>query len=636
MKLFSRCLLMLMVTCLTSGIAAQSWSEKMASTVMTIWKDSMVMQEGRGARWAYDQGVVLKGIEGLWKNTADNKYFDYIQKSMDLFVDNAGNIRTYKAEDYNIDNILCGRNLLMLYKVTGREKYLKAVNALRKQLLTHPRTHSGGFWHKKIYPYQMWLDGLYMAQPFYAEYAATFHEDTAFNDITRQFTMMERYARDTKTGLLYHGYDESRQQRWADRSTGRSPHVWSRAMGWYGLALVDALEWFPEDHPGKDSLVKILNRFAQVIAKYQDKKSGLWWDITDLGGKEKNYLEASASSMFVYALAKGARLGFLPQKFQAVAQKGYNGIISQFLKNENGRVNFHGTVSVSGLGGNPYRDGSFDYYMSEKVIVNDPKGVGAFLQASNEIEMIPTLNTGKGKTVMLDHYFNHETKNDVTGKTVQHHYLWEQMDLNGYSLFGEVFKKHGVKTTSLAIAPDAQNLKKADIYIVVDPDSRKESKEPNFIQQQHVDAIYNWVRNGGVLLLFGNDTANAEMQGLNKLSGRFGIDFLPQSRNMVQGNRYEMGAIDIPAGNEIFKTARRIYVKEISTMKVKAPARTALTDKGDIIVAVSKVGKGTVFAVGDPWLYNEYTDGRKIPAEYENYKAATDLVKWAVIQAGKK
>jgi unsaturated rhamnogalacturonyl hydrolase len=482
----------------------------------------------------------------------------------------------------------------------------------------------------------MWLDGLYMAQPFYAEYAATFHEDTAFNDIAKQFIMMERYSRDPKTGLLYHGYDESRQQKWANQATGRSPHVWARAMGWYGMALVDALEWFPENHPGKDSVVDIFNRFAAVVSKYQDKNSGLWWDIIDMPGKEKNYLEASASSMFVYALAKGSRLGFLPEKYRAVAQKGFNGLTTRFMKNENGQVNLHGTVSVSGLGGNPYRDGSYDYYMSEKVVVNDPKGVGAFLQASNEIEMIPTLNTGKGKTVLLDYYFNHETKPDVTGKTVQHHYLWEQMDLNGYSLFGHAFNRHGVKTKSLEAAPTAANLKNAHIYIIVDPDSKKESKEPNFITDQHADIIYNWVRNGGVLLLFGNDTANAEMQGLNKISSRFGIDFQPQSRNMVTGNRYEMGGIDIAPGNEIYKTAKRVYLKEISTMKLRSPAKSALTDKEDVIVAVSKVGKGTVFAVGDPWLYNEYTDGRKIPAEYQNYNAALDLVRWAVLQSGKK
>jgi unsaturated rhamnogalacturonyl hydrolase len=618
------------------SLQAQSWSQKMATTVMSIWKDSMAMQAGRPVRWAYDQGVVLKGIEGLWKNTADKQYFDYIERSMDFFVDNAGNIRTYKAEDYNIDNVLCGRNLLFLYKVTLKEKYYKAATTLRNQLRTHPRTNAGGFWHKKVYPNQMWLDGLYMGQPFYAEYAATFHEDTAFNDIAKQFILMEKFSRDAKTGLLYHGYDESKQQKWANQSSGRSPHVWARAMGWYGMGLVDALEWFPENHPKRDSLLHILNRFADAVTKYQDKKSGLWWDIIDMGGKDKNYLEASASSMFVYALAKGSRLGFLPAKFQAIAQKAYTGIISRFAKTENGQVNFHGTVSVSGLGGNPYRDGSYNYYMSEKVVVNDPKGVGAFLQASNEMEMMPTLHAGKGKTVLLDYYFNHETKPDVTGQTIQHHYLWEQMDLNGYSLFGHVFNRYGVNTKSLKAAPDAQNLKAAHMYIIVDPDSKKESVNPNYIEDQHIDAIYHWVKDGGVLMLFGNDTANAEMQGLTKLASRFGINFIQKSSNIVLGSRIEMGAIEIPANNEIYRSTKKVYLKDISVMNVAPPARAILTKNGEIIIAVSKLGKGTVFVVGDPWLYNEYTDGRKIPAEYQNYQSALDLVKWVVSQSKKK
>jgi unsaturated rhamnogalacturonyl hydrolase len=374
---------------------AQSWSQKMANTVMTIWKDSMT--QGRPARWTYEQGVVLKGIEGLWKKTKDKKYFDYIQKSMDLFVQEDGSIRTYKPDEYNIDHVNCGRNLLFLYKQTKQEKYLKAVRSLRNQLRTHPRIAEGGFWHKKIYPYQMWLDGLYMGEPFYAEYAATFREDTAFNDIAHQFIIMEKHARNAKTGLLYHGYDESRQQKWADKKTGLSPHVWARAMGWYGMGLVDALEWFPKNNKKRSYLIGILNRFAVAVTRYQDAKSGLWWDIMDLPGKEKNYLEASASSMFVYALAKGVRLGYLPKKYLPTAQKGYEGIIKEFIKTENGQVNLHGTVSVSGLGGNPYRDGSYEYYMSEKVVVNDPKGVGAFLQASNEMEMLPGFNWEKNK-----------------------------------------------------------------------------------------------------------------------------------------------------------------------------------------------------------------------------------------------
>jgi unsaturated rhamnogalacturonyl hydrolase len=612
--------------------SAQSLPEKMAATVMTIWKDSMASQPGRPVRWTYEQGVVLKGIEGLWENTTDKKYFDYIEKSMDLFVQPDGSIRTYKPDEYNIDHVNCGRNLLFLYKVTLKEKYLKAVQLLRNQLRTHPRTAEGGFWHKKIYPYQMWLDGLYMGEPFYAEYAATFHEDTAFNDIAKQFILMEKHARNAKTGLLYHGYDESRQQKWADKKTGVSPHVWGRAMGWYGMGLVDVLEWFPKDHPKRDSLIGILNRFATAITKYQDAKTGLWWDIIDMGGKEKNYVEASASSMIVYALAKGVRLGYLPEKFIAAAKKGYDGIARQFIKTENGLVNLHGTVSVSGLGGNPYRDGSYDYYMRERVVVNDPKGVGAFLQAANEMEMLPTLKIGKGKTVMLDYFFNHELKKDVTGTTVQHHYVWEQMDLNGYSLFGFVWNKYGVKTKSLADAPTAKNLKGADVYIIVDPDTEKETASPNYIAPQHIDAIYNWVKEGGVLLLFGNDSGNVELTHFNQLAKKFGIQFNYDSRNKVTGSQYEMGTFSIPGNHQIFKTAKKIYIKEYASQAVTKPATAVFKDGNMVVMSVAKVGKGTVFAVGDPWFYNEYFDGRKLPATIENYKAGEDLVKWAIKQ----
>jgi len=617
---------------LTIQSSAQSWPEKMAATVMTIWKDSMAMQPDRPVRWAYDQGVVLKGIEGLWKNTADKKYFDYIEKSMDHFVQDDGTIRTYKPDEYNIDHVSNGANLLLLYKVTLKEKYLKAIQLLRSQLKTHPRTSDGGFWHKNIYPYQMWLDGLYMGEPFYAEYAATFHEDTAFNDVARQFILMEKHARDAKTGLLYHGYDESRQQKWADKKSGLSPHVWARAMGWYGMALVDALEWFPADHPKRDSLIAILNRFATAITKYQDAKTGAWWDIVDLGGKEKNYLEASASSMIVYALAKGVRLGYLPDKFIAPAQKGYNGLIKQFIKTEDGQVNLYGTVSVSGLGGNPYRDGSYEYYMTEKVVVNDPKGVGAFLKAGNEMEMLPTLKQGKGKTVMLDCFFNHELKKDVTGTTVQHHYVWDQMDLNGYSLFGFVWNKHGAKTKDLADAPTEKNLTGSDVYIIVDPDTQKETASPNFFQPQHIDAIYNWVNDGGVLLLFGNDSGNVELNHFNQLVKKFGMQFNIDSRNKVTGNQYNMGTFSIPQNHQIFKTAKKIYIKEYSSQTISKPASAAFKDGNLIVMSIAKIGKGTVFAVGDPWFYNEYFDGRKLPASLENYKAGEDLVKWAIKQ----
>lgn len=362
-------------------------SERMAATVMRLWKDSVGTEAGKQEKWSYEQGVVLKGVEGVWRNTADENYFKFIQHTMDRFVNDDGTIKTYKLADYNIDNVLNGRVLLLLYEVTGQDKYRKAAALLREQLKTHPRTSEGGFWHKKIYPSQMWLDGLYMGEPFYAEYASKFHEDADFDDIARQFILMELHAKDTRTGLLYHGWDESRKQRWANPQTGLSANFWGRAVGWYAMALVDTLNYFPKGHPKRGSLVAILKRLAVAIQRYQDSKSGLWYEVLDKGGAEGNYLEASASCMFVYALAKGVRQGYLPASYFKIAQKGYRGITTQFIETEaNGQVNLKGTVSVAGLGGNPYRDGSYQYYLSEKVVTNDPKGMGAFLMASAEME----------------------------------------------------------------------------------------------------------------------------------------------------------------------------------------------------------------------------------------------------------
>ncbi len=370
-----------------TAFAQPSFSERMAGTVMSLWKDSFSI-DGKPARWTYDMGVVLKGFEALWKKTGDTKYFNYIRQQMDFFVKDDGNILTYKPDEYNIDHINNGKLLLALYRATGEGKYLKAAKLLRAQLLTHPRTSEGGFWHKKIYPSQMWLDGLYMAEPFYAEYASLMKQDTAFDDVARQFILIEKHTRDAKTGLLYHAWDESRQQSWANKATGVSPLFWARAMGWYAMALTDALEYFPAQHPRRATLTGILNKLVNALEQVQDKKSGLWYDVLAYNGagKEKNYLEASASSQFVYAIAKAVRKGWVPAEKRSVAEKGYAGLVKEFIRTDNGQTNLFGTVKVSGLGGKPYRDGSFQYYMSEPVIVNDPKGIGAFILAACEME----------------------------------------------------------------------------------------------------------------------------------------------------------------------------------------------------------------------------------------------------------
>jgi unsaturated rhamnogalacturonyl hydrolase len=632
MKIITLFFILVFSSFMTNAQKENSYAEKMARTVMTIWKDSMTSGNGKPAKWTYDQGVILKGIEGLWKFTGEGKYFDYIQKSMDFFVENDGAIRTYKKEDYNLDNVLCGRILLTLYKVTKNEKYYKAALTLRDQLTQQPRTNEGGFWHKKIYPNQMWLDGLYMAEPFYAEWAATFGEDSDFNDIANQFIIIEKHARDTKTGLLYHGYDESKQQAWANKTTGLSPNFWARAMGWYGMALVDALPYFPKDHPGRKELISILDKFATAVTKVQDPKSGLWWDVLNFPNRKGNYEEASASCMFVYTFAKAVRLGYLPPSYLNVAKKGNAGITKKFVTNVHGQTKLNGTVSVSGLGGKPYRDGSYEYYIKEKVVTNDPKGVGAFLLASDEMELLPTLSAGKGKTVVLDNYFNREMRKDNFGKPEQFHYIWDEVDINGYSMFGNIFNKYGVKTNSLKTAPTLENLKSSSIYIIVDPDNERESEHPNYINENDINSIYEWVKDGGVLLLFGNDSANVEFSHFNKLAARFGIQFNFDCINKETGRNFDMAKIDVDPNNHIFKNITKVYIKEYSSLSLKRPAYPVLKQGNTNVVAVAKIGKGTVFAVGDPWFYNEYTDGRKLPPDFQNYQAAEELVKWAIAQ----
>jgi unsaturated rhamnogalacturonyl hydrolase len=631
------CLLLAIVSTMQfPAHAQQPWSQRMSATAMRIWPDSFLLAGDKTAKWRYDQGVILKGMEAVWNATGDRKWFSYIAKSMDHYVREDGSIRGYRPDEYNIDHVNNGKLLLTLWRVTGKDKYRKAADALRQQLVTHPRTSEGGFWHKNIYPWQMWLDGLYMGQPFYAEYAGLFHQDTVFNDVVRQFELMERHSSDPRSGLLYHGWDEKRAQRWADPATGRSPHVWGRSLGWFGMALVDVLDHIPENHPQRSRITEMLKRFAAATAKVQDPASGTWYDIPDMPTRAGNYPEASASCMLAYTYAKGVRLGVLPATYAGLAKKAWTGILKTFItEHPNGDVDLKGTVSVSGLGGNPYRDGSYAYYMSEPVIVNDPKGMGAFILCATELEILLGDRPGQGKRVLIDRYFNNERKKDPLGHEVRWHYTWNDRTNGGYAMLGEIFRRHGATIGNLDAAPTDAGLKGASVYIIVDADTEKETPKPNFMDAASVDAIERWVKAGGVLVMLGNDSGNAEFDRFNMLANRFGIGFIKDSRNRVQGDKFEQGIVSVPDGHEIFKKSRTLYIKEYSPLTVKAPARSVLDHEGYHVMAVAKVGKGTVYALGDPWIYNEYVDGRKLPSNFENYPAADGWVRWLLQNAGK-
>jgi rhamnogalacturonyl hydrolase YesR len=370
-----------------------SASEQNQPTFVRACESIMQLEpRGYGSKWAYDNGLVLQGFLAVFRKTGNRRYLDYVKRSVDRFIDKEGNIEGYVASHHNLDDINMGKVLFPLLAEAkdeaDRARYRKALELLRQQIRQQPRTADGAYWHKDIYPHQMWLDGVYMASPFLAEYAAVLHEPALFDDVVKQVLLAEKHMRDPATGLLHHGWDESKKERWADSRTGTSSQIWGRAMGWYAMALVDVLEWLPRDHRERHAVEGVLRRLAQAIASVQDPATGVWWQVLDAGGREKNYREASASAMFVYALTKGVRQGWLDAKtFAPVAARGYLGTVEQFVGfGDDGQFQLQGVCKVAGLGGNPYRDGSYDYYTSTEVVTNDPKGVGAFLVASAERE----------------------------------------------------------------------------------------------------------------------------------------------------------------------------------------------------------------------------------------------------------
>jgi unsaturated rhamnogalacturonyl hydrolase len=305
---------------------------------------------------------------------------------IDYFINEDGTVKHYKIEEYNLDRINPAKNLFTLYKRTGEEKYNKAIQLFVEQLENHPKTKSGGYWHKKIYPWQMWLDGIYMSSPFLAQYAKEYNKPGWFDVVTHQILLIYDKTVDPDTKLLYHAWDESKEQRWSDPETGQSPHFWSRAMGWYLMAIVDVLDYLPENHPDREKLISILNTTIDALLKVADKETGLWYQVLDKGGKEGNYIEASGSCMYIYAMAKGANKGYLKNKYSQIANKKFDAVLKYLIKtDEKGNLVLTNVCGGCGLGGNPYRDGSYEYYITEKRVDNDSKGVGPFILAAIEL-----------------------------------------------------------------------------------------------------------------------------------------------------------------------------------------------------------------------------------------------------------
>ncbi|WP_294960790.1 glycoside hydrolase family 88 protein [uncultured Flavobacterium sp.] len=362
------------------------WSERTALSILSKYPNAWQLDGNDKPKWDYKMGFVLSGFEKLYQKTNNKKYLNYIKEYVDGMIDSTGNIKKYDVKEYNIDCLNPGKLLFNLYDITKDSRYLQIIGKLRNQLESQPRTPSGGFWHKQIYPNQMWIDGLYMAEPFYAQFTVKYEKGKSLDDIAKQFELVQNHIVDPKTGLVYQAWDESKEIAWADKQTGTSPTIWGRGIGWYMVALVETLDYFPKSHPKHKVLVEYLKQIAKNVNQYKSE-NGLWYQVADKPELYANYVEPSASGMIIYAFAKGASRGYLASSYKTAAKKSFDSFVKEFVKvDKKGEVNILNVSSNVGLGGKPFRDGTNDYYLSSKTKENGAIGLGAFLLASIELE----------------------------------------------------------------------------------------------------------------------------------------------------------------------------------------------------------------------------------------------------------
>lgn len=351
-----------------------------------LWNIEKIHQ-GKINGWNYIDGCMMIALLNMYRITGEKRYYDFAENFLSYYVFEDGSIRGFDEKDYNLDNICEGRVLFDVYAMSGKEKYRKAMETLRGQLLRQPRTYEGSFWHKAIYPNQVWLDGLYMAQVFYARYTREFENGANYGDILNQFRTVRERMRDEETGLYRHGYDASKQAFWADE-TGRSQNPWLRSLGWFSAALIDVTAEIGEEAPEmKAEMTEIAQDLAKSLLPYIDKDSGMLWQVPNQIGREGNYPETSGSAMVAYFYLKGARLGMLPKSYAPVGEGIFNSICKRYLTETDGKLNLDGICLVAGLGpeNNRRRDGSYEYYISEPVVENDAKGLAPFLMCYTEL-----------------------------------------------------------------------------------------------------------------------------------------------------------------------------------------------------------------------------------------------------------
>jgi unsaturated rhamnogalacturonyl hydrolase len=576
--------LLLAVILLASGLplGAQSWSQRAANTAIALWPNAPYQQLENAPLQGSGVALLLNGVNAESYNTANGTYFRYEKQKVDTF------LATESSADLHT-RIAFARPILLAGRVTQDARYFKAADLLDHSLSARSQARV----------LQTDPAEIYESAPFYAEYAQVFRRPVDFSKIRRVFS---EDARGKKAGIGR-----------ADRASVAS----ARDMGWYIAALVDTLAYYPHDDRDRRLLLQILNGTMSRVVRAQDQRSGLWHESLEKpGGMD----DAVATCLITYALQKAVRLGYLRNGYSENATQAWRAMLEHFVKPDgDAAVSFIISVDSRESRGLRGADGEREL-------------AGAFLLTSTEMEHAPEATLARGRLVMLDSWFNSQQRTNSAGQKEYFHYKWGDYSDSGYSLFGNMFTDFGADLATLSVAPTFDTLKGAQYYVIVSPDIPAKNPNPHYVQAKDADQVAEWVRRGGVLILMENDPPNADIEHLNLIADRFGIHFNSVLSHHVIGDNFAAGQIAVKGGGLIFRDSHTLYMKDTCTLSLNSPAKPLFEDRGDVVIAMSKFGKGTVVAVVDPWLYNEYTDGRKKPPMQDNYAAGQEFVRWIISQ----
>jgi unsaturated rhamnogalacturonyl hydrolase len=569
------------------------------------------------APWNDETGVELEGLDAAWYNTANGDYFRYARKNVDAELNTVSADTTNGGQTRPPGDPLLASQFLLFYRVTLDARYYKASAEFHEVFARFCGLNVAASTPQN--PGDPPGTGLCTAQPFLAEYASVFHQRQDFAGITGSFVKW---------------YEAIRVPDSSHSAAPARVHP-SAQLAPLAFALVDALPAYPADDPGRTRLIALFNLVAAEIVQRQDRRTGLFNEVEPPGTDGPQHVPAPSSCLLVYALEKGVRLGYLARRYADSAQSAWQGVLNLAAQVQN-----DGTIKLV-----PYLQPSQPDapIWHDTVIPNAPsrpaslseRGLGQFLLAATEAEHDVTATAARGQIITVDAWYNSQQRKNAAGQMDYFHYKWSDMSDSGYSLLAQMFQSYGMATETLYSAPTLAKLSKSQFYLIVSPDIPVKNPNPHYMTARDAAEIASWVRRGGVLILMENDPPNADIDHLNLLADKFGIHFDNVLHHHIIGEQVEDGRIPVEAGGALFHQAHTLYMKDTCAISLQGPATALLRDRGDVVMASAKYGRGTVFAVVDPWLYNEYTDGRKNPRiynQFDNFAGGKELVQWLLQQ----